>query len=74
MNPVKKFKLERKENIKRLGHDKKLKNLALKFLIYSGKYNYSYNFDWLGRPFIQVPQDIVALQEIIWKTKPDLII
>jgi cephalosporin hydroxylase len=74
MNPVKKFKLERKENIKRLGHDKKLKNLALKFLIYSRKYNYSYNFDWLGRPFIQVPQDIVALQEIIWKTKPDLII
>jgi cephalosporin hydroxylase len=74
MNPIKKFKLERKENIKRLGRDKKLKNLALKFLIYSRKYKYSYNFDWLGRPFIQVPQDIVALQEIIWKTKPDLII
>ncbi|MFZ8805784.1 MAG: cephalosporin hydroxylase family protein, partial [Candidatus Calescibacterium sp.] len=74
MNPIKKFKLERKENIKRLGRDKKLKNLALKFLIYSRKYKYSYNFDWLGRPFIQVPQDILALQEIIWKTKPDLII
>ncbi len=35
---------------------------------------YSYNFDWLGLPIIQLPQDIVALQEIIWSTKPDLII
>lgn len=35
---------------------------------------YSYNFDWLGLPIIQYPQDIVATQEIIWRTKPDLII
>jgi len=36
--------------------------------------NYSYNFFWLGRPIIQYPQDIVALQELIWQIKPDLII
>lgn len=36
--------------------------------------NYTYNFDWLGLPIIQTPQDIVALQEIIWETKPDIII
>jgi cephalosporin hydroxylase len=35
---------------------------------------YVYNFSWLGRPIIQSPQDIVALQEIIWEVKPDLII
>ncbi len=35
---------------------------------------YSYNFDWLGLPIIQYPQDIVAIQEIVWRTKPDLII
>lgn len=35
---------------------------------------YSYNFSWLGRPIIQYPQDIVAMQEIIWRTQPDLII
>ena len=35
---------------------------------------YSYNFSWLGRPIIQYPQDMVAMQEIIWKVKPDLII
>ena len=36
--------------------------------------DYEYNFDMLGRPIIQMPQDIVAMQEIIWKVKPDLII
>src|SRR2546428_7629235 len=35
---------------------------------------YSYNFSWLGRPIIQYPQDIVAIQELIWQVKPDLII
>ena len=35
---------------------------------------YSYNFSWLGRPIIQYPQDMVALQELIWLVKPDLII
>lgn len=35
---------------------------------------YSYNFSWLGRPIIQYPQDIVAMQELIWDIKPDLII
>ena len=38
------------------------------------EYKYSYHFDWLGRPIIQFPQDIVAIQELIWSTKPDLII
>ena len=35
---------------------------------------YSYNFNWLGRPIIQYPQDIVAMQELVWTTRPDLII
>jgi cephalosporin hydroxylase len=35
---------------------------------------YSYNFSWLGRPIIQYPQDIIAMQELIWKVQPDLII
>jgi cephalosporin hydroxylase len=35
---------------------------------------YSYNFTWLGRPIIQYPQDMMAMQEIIWQVKPDLII
>jgi len=74
MDPQEIFATERKENIRKMQKDLSLKELALKFLVKSFRYNYSYNFDWLGRPFIQVPQDIIALQEIIWKTKPDLII
>jgi len=74
MNPLELFKLEKRENIRKLGREKKLKSLALKFIIDSSKYKYSYNFNWLDRPIIQYPQDIVALQEIIWETKPDLII
>lgn len=35
---------------------------------------YSYNFSWMGRPIIQYPQDMVAMQELIWLIKPDLII
>jgi cephalosporin hydroxylase len=38
------------------------------------EYKYSYHFDWLGRPIIQFPQDMVAMQELIWTIKPDLII
>src|SRR5690349_4822452 len=40
----------------------------------SCRYKYSYNFSWLGRPIIQYPQDMVATQEIIWDTRPDLIV
>jgi cephalosporin hydroxylase len=38
------------------------------------RHKYSYNFSWLGRPIIQYPQDIVAMQELLWKVQPDLII
>lgn len=37
-------------------------------------YKYSYNFSWLGIPIIQTPQDILAMQEIVWETRPDLIV
>ena len=37
-------------------------------------FKYSYHFEWMGRPIIQYPQDMVAMQELIWQIKPDLII
>ena len=43
-------------------------------LLSSLEAEYSYNFAWLGRPIIQYPQDIVAIQELIWQLKPDLVI
>jgi len=63
-----------KKSIKEMGEDKELHELSTKFITDSAKYKYSYHFTWLGRPIIQFPQDIIAIQEIIWKIKPDLII
>lgn len=74
MNEIEKFRLEKIKNIKKLGEDEEIKRLTLQFIEKSDKYKYDYNFIWLGRPIIQYPQDIVAMQEIIWETKPDLII
>mgnify|MGYP001021375851 CR=1 FL=1 len=39
----------------------------------SNELKYSYNFEWFGRPIIQYPQDMIALQEIVFNIKPDLI-
>ncbi|MBD2150270.1 cephalosporin hydroxylase family protein [Pseudanabaena sp. FACHB-1277] len=54
--------------------DSKLAAIASSFLTASIEPKYSYNYSWLGRPIIQYPQDMVAMQELIWKVQPDLII
>lgn len=51
-----------------------LKGAARQFMLSSVEAKYSYNFSWMGRPIIQYPQDIVAMQEIIWRVQPDLIV
>lgn len=51
-----------------------IQSTAQSFMSASIEPKYSYNFAWLGRPIIQYPQDIVAMQQIIWETQPDLII
>jgi cephalosporin hydroxylase len=51
-----------------------LKEIARAFVAASTVPKYSYNFSWLGRPIIQYPQDVVAMQELIWTVQPDLII
>ena len=68
------FVEERKRDIHRMAEDQQTAELGLAFVRDTAKYKYSYNFTWLGRPIIQLPQDIVAMQEIIWQVKPDLII
>ena len=68
------FNKEIAERISAISIDKKLNEVAAAFFSASIPSKYSYNFSWQGRPIIQYPQDIVALQELIWKVKPDLII
>jgi len=74
MESIKNFEQERDALVKSNGENKTLKSAAYNFLVESADVNYSYNFSWMGRPIIQYPQDMIALQEIIWKVKPDLII
>jgi cephalosporin hydroxylase len=73
MTPYKQFKSECEKEI----------NMQNNPLLWQKTYNwmfsdelkkYSYHFEWMGRPIIQYPQDIVQFQEIVWQTKPDLII
>jgi cephalosporin hydroxylase len=62
------------EAIARMAGDADLQAHARALFLGSCRYNYSYNFTWLGRPIIQYPQDLMALQEIIWQVKPELIV
>lgn len=68
------FQRECAERILVNAKDVNLISTARKFMHDSTLPKYSYNFSWLSRPIIQYPQDIVAMQEIIWQVKPDLII
>jgi cephalosporin hydroxylase len=74
MDQVRQFEQERLERLDENGKNKALIDSAGVFNIESNKAKYSYNFSWMGRPIIQYPQDIIAMQEIIWEVKPDLII
>ncbi len=74
MNAIKQFEEERKDRIKKNGEDKQLKESATQWLRESMMKQSVYNYTWLGRPIIQTPNDIMALQEIIWDVKPDMII
>lgn len=60
--------------VSEMAADPEVSALAQNLFLKTCEYRYSYNFTWLGRPIIQYPQDVVAMQEIVWKVKPDLII
>jgi cephalosporin hydroxylase len=74
MNFDNKFREERSSRIAAYGEDSELLKAARSFMLESIRAQYSYNFDCLSRPVIQYPQDIVAMQELIWRVKPDLIL
>ncbi len=74
MNRTDEFKAECEQRIKSYSRNAPLLDATNKFMIESTPAKYSYNFSWMGRPIIQYPQDILAMQEIIWKVNPDLII
>ncbi len=68
------FQKEAKTRINSYSDNAELAKTANDFMLSSINSQYSYNFSWLSRPIIQYPQDMVAMQELIWQVKPDLII
>ena len=73
-NDNKTFKKKCLSEILKQSKDKNFLKLSNDWLSKSVEHNYSYHFEWLGRPVIQYPQDLILIQQIIWKVKPDLII
>lgn len=68
------FEQERRNEIASLAENDEFQILSREWFIKANYLKYSYHFDFLGRPIIQYPQDMIAIQELIWKVKPDLII
>ncbi len=68
------FRRKRQTAIREQAADGELRDATTNWMRKTFPHGYTYNFEWMGRPIIQFPQDIVALQEIIWKTQPDVIV
>jgi cephalosporin hydroxylase len=74
MNETDKFQAEVAGNIAGLQKDTDVQALSRIWLREITRHKYAYNFTSLGRPLIQFPQDMIAIQELIWNIRPDLII
>jgi cephalosporin hydroxylase len=74
IDQVEEFRQQVASNVAALEKDVDVQALSRIWSRETNQHGYTYNFQWLGRPIIQYPQDIVGMQELIWKIKPDLII
>lgn len=73
-DPYREFSTWRSERIDEMLTDAELEAMSLAWMLKSDRYKYSYIFEWLGRPVIRYPTDLLVLQEVIWEVKPSLII
>lgn len=74
MSKFKELHAGHKKAIAEMANDPGIRSQAIALINATAGYKYSYNFTWLGFPIIQLPQDIVAIQEIIWTTRPNVIV
>ncbi|MBF0160381.1 MAG: cephalosporin hydroxylase family protein [Magnetococcales bacterium] len=68
------FDQQRREITQKMCQDDRFQSLRKDWFAISVDHKYCYNFDWMGMPIIQYPQDIMAMQEIIWHVRPEMII
>ena len=74
MSEVAKFFAESAANIAKQGSDPNARARTLEWINAIAPHKYAYNFTWLGRPVIQFPQDLVAMQELIWRIRPEVVV
>lgn len=68
------FELMKRQQASGMAADVEIKAQARDLLVAADRHGWSYQWTWLGLPIIQLPTDLVAMQEVIWATKPDLIV
>ena len=74
MSAYDEFKRDGAREIRLQGQDQALRVASREWMDRANARKYSYHFEWLGRPIIQYPQDILAMQELMWSIQPDLVI
>jgi cephalosporin hydroxylase len=74
MTPEEEFEAARAKALQEQGRDEELVAASRRWMLQSARHGYTYNFRWLGRPIIQFPQDVLALQEVIWDVRPRAIV
>jgi cephalosporin hydroxylase len=68
------FEAEKRARIAAMAQDASFRKLSRDWFDASCRHRYSYHFTWMGLPVIQYPQDLIAMQEIIWRTRPEMIV
>ncbi len=74
LDPVEAHAVKVRENIRRLGEHPETRELSIRWNAEVNRHNYTHNFSWMGRPLIQFPQDLIAMQELLWRIRPTLVI
>ena len=74
MNPIDQYIQDRDEKVKRDMDDRDLRIANERYFESIVTSEYVRNFTWMGMPILQLPSDLMVMQELIWKIKPDYII
>ncbi len=74
MKIISDFEESVRHNVLKIGKDRDFLGLCNVWNREAIRYQYAHNFSCMGRPIIQTPQDIYAIQELLWSVKPDLVI
>lgn len=74
MNDHEQFAADCENEVQAMGRDQGFRELSQAWIDRAQELRYSYHFRWMGLPIIQYPQDIVAMQELIWRVQPELVI